>query len=95
MVSDENMKEDNNLLNLLNRGPCWPTRSIACPYSILSTFQLMKQYPCEAWNLHACPDIQHGKRIHAVPLDDSVEGLSRDCFYVYLKVSHFIPSLIF
>jgi hypothetical protein len=37
-------------------------------------------------NLHACPDIQYGKRIHVVPFDDSVEGLSGNLFDVYLKV---------
>ena len=41
-------------------------------------------------NLHACPDIQYGKRIHVVPFDDSVEGLSGNLFDVYLKVSYFL-----
>lgn len=37
-------------------------------------------------NIHACPDIQYGKRVHIVPFDDSVEGLSGNIFEVYLKV---------
>jgi len=37
-------------------------------------------------NLHVCSDIQYGKRVHIVPFDDSIEGLSGNIFEVYLKV---------
>lgn len=36
-------------------------------------------------NVHACPDIKYGKRVHILPFDDSVEGLSGNIFDVYLK----------
>ncbi|KAL0576749.1 AAA ATPase cdc48 [Marasmius crinis-equi] len=36
-------------------------------------------------NVHACPDIKYGKRIHVLPFDDSIEGLSGNLFDVYLK----------
>jgi hypothetical protein len=38
-------------------------------------------------NLHACSDIQYGKRVHIVPFDDSIEGLGGNIFDVYLKVN--------
>ncbi|BGO96524.1 Valosin-containing protein [Rhodotorula toruloides ATCC 204091] len=35
--------------------------------------------------VHACHDIKYGKRIHVLPFDDSIEGLSGDIFNVFLK----------
>ena len=36
-------------------------------------------------NVHQCLDIKYGKRVHVLPFDDSVEGLSGNLFDVYLK----------
>ncbi|KAI6164523.1 P-loop containing nucleoside triphosphate hydrolase protein [Pisolithus thermaeus] len=36
-------------------------------------------------NVHQCLDIKYGKRIHVLPFDDSIEGLSGNLFDVYLK----------
>lgn len=36
-------------------------------------------------SIHACNDIKYGKRIHVLPFDDSVEGLTGNLFDVYLK----------
>lgn len=36
-------------------------------------------------HLSALPDIQYGKRVHILPFDDSIEGLSGNIFEVYLK----------
>lgn len=36
-------------------------------------------------NIHACPEIKYGKRIHVLPFDDSIEGLTGNIFDVYLK----------
>ena len=36
-------------------------------------------------SVHACNDIKYGKRIHVLPFDDSVEGLSGNIFDVFLK----------
>ncbi|KAJ2810334.1 AAA ATPase cdc48 [Coemansia furcata] len=36
-------------------------------------------------SIHPLPDIQYGKRIHVLPIDDSIEGLTGDLFEVYLK----------
>lgn len=36
-------------------------------------------------SVHACHDIKYGKRIHVLPFDDSIEGLSGNLFDVYLK----------
>ncbi|CAG5110307.1 Oidioi.mRNA.OKI2018_I69.chr2.g4720.t1.cds [Oikopleura dioica] len=35
--------------------------------------------------LNPCPDVKYGKRIHVLPIDDSVEGIEGDLFQVFLK----------
>ena len=35
--------------------------------------------------IQSCPDVKYGKRVHVLPIDDSVEGLSGNWFEVYLK----------
>ncbi|RKP12994.1 putative CDC48-microsomal protein of CDC48/PAS1/SEC18 family of ATPase [Piptocephalis cylindrospora] len=36
-------------------------------------------------SIHPCPDIQYGTRIHVLPIDDTVEGLTGSLFDLYLK----------
>ncbi|XP_013773109.1 transitional endoplasmic reticulum ATPase-like [Limulus polyphemus] len=36
-------------------------------------------------SIQACPDVKYGKRIHVLPIDDTVEGLTGNLFDVYLK----------
>ncbi|ELT95504.1 hypothetical protein CAPTEDRAFT_161400, partial [Capitella teleta] len=36
-------------------------------------------------SISACPDVKYGKRVHILPLDDTVEGLTGNLFEVYLK----------
>ncbi|GFU38850.1 transitional endoplasmic reticulum ATPase [Trichonephila clavipes] len=36
-------------------------------------------------NIQPCPDVKYGKRIHVLPIDDTVEGLTGSLFDVYLK----------
>jgi transitional endoplasmic reticulum ATPase len=36
-------------------------------------------------NVHQCLDIKYGKRVHILPFDDSIEGLSGNIFDVYIK----------
>lgn len=36
-------------------------------------------------SIHPCPDIKYGKRIHVLPIDDTVEGLTGNLFDTYLK----------
>jgi len=31
---------------------------------------------CVLNSIQACPDIKYGKRIHVLPIDDTVEGLT-------------------
>jgi len=35
--------------------------------------------------VQACPDVKYGKRIHVLPIDDTVEGLTGSIFDVFLK----------
>jgi len=36
-------------------------------------------------SVHACTDIKYGKKIHVLPIDDTVEGVTGNIFDVYLK----------
>uniref|UniRef100_A0A7N9ASA3 Transitional endoplasmic reticulum ATPase n=1 Tax=Mastacembelus armatus TaxID=205130 RepID=A0A7N9ASA3_9TELE len=38
-------------------------------------------------SIHACPDIKYGKKIHVLPIDDTIEGLTGNLFEVFLKGS--------
>ena len=35
--------------------------------------------------VQSCPDVPYGKRIHVLPLDDTIEGVTGNLFDVYLK----------
>lgn len=35
--------------------------------------------------VNQCPDVPYGKRIHVLPIDDTIEGLSGNLFDLYLK----------
>ena len=36
-------------------------------------------------SVHACPDIKYGTRIHVLPLDDTIEGVTGNLFDLFLK----------
>eukprot|EP01101_Sappina_pedata_P013146 TRINITY_DN9438_c0_g1_i1.p1 TRINITY_DN9438_c0_g1~~TRINITY_DN9438_c0_g1_i1.p1 ORF type:complete len:797 (-),score=422.67 TRINITY_DN9438_c0_g1_i1:99-2489(-) len=36
-------------------------------------------------SVHQFPDVQYGKRVHILPMDDTIEGLSGNLFDTYLK----------
>jgi len=36
-------------------------------------------------SVHQCSDVKYGKRIHVLPIDDTIEGLSGNLFDLYLK----------
>mmetsp|Transcript_11958 Transcript_11958/g.15494 ORF Transcript_11958/g.15494 Transcript_11958/m.15494 type:complete len:528 (-) Transcript_11958:2059-3642(-) len=36
-------------------------------------------------SVHSCGDVPYGKRIHVLPLDDTIEGVTGNLFEVYLK----------
>ncbi|ETE65841.1 Transitional endoplasmic reticulum ATPase, partial [Ophiophagus hannah] len=36
-------------------------------------------------SVQACPDVKYGKRIHVLPIDDTIAGLTGNLFDVYLK----------
>ncbi|KAF7135114.1 hypothetical protein RHSIM_Rhsim08G0175000 [Rhododendron simsii] len=42
-------------------------------------------------SVHQCPDVKYGKRVHILPIDDSVEGLTGNLFDVFLK-PYFLES---
>ena len=35
--------------------------------------------------VNACPDVKYGKRVHALPKDDTIEGITGNLFEVFLK----------
>jgi len=43
-------------------------------------------------SVHQCPDVKYGKRVHILPIDDTIEGVTGNLFDAYLKrESHFFP----
>lgn len=36
-------------------------------------------------SVHQCPDVKYGKRIHVLPVDDTIEGVTGNLFDAYLK----------
>ncbi|KAG8095781.1 hypothetical protein GUJ93_ZPchr0013g34196 [Zizania palustris] len=36
-------------------------------------------------SIHQCPDVKYGKRVHILPFDDTVEGLTGNLFDAFLK----------
>jgi transitional endoplasmic reticulum ATPase len=36
-------------------------------------------------SLHQCQDVKYGKRVHILPIDDTVEGITRNLFDAFLK----------
>ena len=36
-------------------------------------------------SVHPCPDIKYGNKIHVLPIDDTVEGITGNLFEIYLK----------
>lgn len=36
-------------------------------------------------SLHQCPDVKYGKRVHILPIDDSIEGVTGNLFDAFLK----------
>ncbi|CAN1253018.1 Cell division cycle protein 48 homolog, partial [Linum perenne] len=36
-------------------------------------------------SVHQCPDVKYGKRVHILPIDDTIEGVTGNLFDAYLK----------
>lgn len=36
-------------------------------------------------SVHQCPDVKYGTRVHILPVDDTVEGVTGNLFDAYLK----------
>jgi len=36
-------------------------------------------------SIHQCPEVKYGKRIHVLPIDDTIEGITGDLFDLFLK----------
>lgn len=36
-------------------------------------------------SVHQCPDVKYGKRVHILPIDDTIEGVAGNLFDAYLK----------
>ena len=51
---------------------------------MICLFVLIQYYPSFS-SVQPCPDVRYGKRIHVLPIDDTVEGLTGNLFDVFLK----------
>ena len=36
-------------------------------------------------SVHQCPDVKYGKRVHVLPFEDTIEGISGNLFDAFLK----------
>lgn len=45
-------------------------------------------------SVHQCPDVKYGKRVHILPIDDTIEGVSGNIFDAYLKRECFLSSSV-
>ena len=36
-------------------------------------------------SVHQCPDVKYGKRVHILPFDDTIEGITGNLFDAFLK----------
>jgi transitional endoplasmic reticulum ATPase len=46
-------------------------------------------------SVHQCPDVKYGKRVHILPIDDTIEGVTGNLFDAYLKREFFLKPFIF
>lgn len=47
-------------------------------------------------SVHQCADVKYGKRVHILPVDDTIEGVTGNLFDAYLKreilsLTYFLP----
>lgn len=42
-------------------------------------------------SVHQCQDVKYGRRVHILPIDDSIEGLTGNLFDAYLKRKANLP----
>ena len=45
-------------------------------------------------SVHQCADVKYGKRVHILPIDDTIEGVTGSLFDAYLKRKTIICILI-
>ena len=45
-------------------------------------------------SVHQCPDVKYGKRVHILPIDDTIEGVTGNLFDAYLKREGFVLVLL-
>lgn len=45
-------------------------------------------------SVHQCPDVKYGKRVHILPIDDTIEGVTGNLFDAYLKREYLLSHVI-
>ena len=45
-------------------------------------------------SVHQCPDVKYGKRVHILPIDDTIEGVTGNLFDAYLKREFILKPFI-
>lgn len=64
----------------------WCHQVSRCLYSYCFFSTLRNGFKCDlSFSIQPCPDVKYGKRIHVLPIDDTVEGITGNLFEVYLK----------
>lgn len=58
---------------------------MSCSYTAANNVIFINPTAIFSCSIQPCPDVKYGKRIHVLPLDDTVEGITGNLFEVYLK----------
>lgn len=46
-------------------------------------------------SVHQCADVKYGKRVHILPVDDTIEGVTGNLFDAYLKRELLFHSIFY
>ena len=71
----------------LTAGPYYLSPTFPCPsvpYARAASLSLQVRLG-DVISVHQCPDVKYGKRVHILPVDDTIEGISGNLFDVFLK----------
>jgi len=82
VLSDDTVTDDKIRMNRVVRNNLRVSLGISKPVQMNKITQVRLG---DIVAIQSCPDVKYGKRVHVLPIDDSVEGLTGNWFEVYLK----------
>eukprot|EP00887_Chlorella_sp_A99_P002857 scaffold6.g2857.t1 len=70
------------------RPPAFPAHKLLCirlPCASLVVRKNLRVRLGDIVSVHQCPDVKYGKRVHVLPFEDTIEGISGNLFDAFLK----------